>query len=144
MLSIRRIWLDMKGILRSSRQLINADLGPLGLSGAEGDILFHLFTGSNGFQQERLAEQLDIGKASISRVIDALEAKGYVERTRQQEDKRAYSVSLTRKGLLLGPEIQSVYERLYARVRSGISDGDLLQIKELLCRVAANLQSEGE
>jgi len=87
--SIRGIWLDMKGILRATRQRINAGLEPLGLSGAEGDILFHLLTGSDGIPQERLAEQLDIGKAAISRVIGALEAKGYVARTRRREDRRA-------------------------------------------------------
>ncbi len=144
MLSVRSIWLDMKGILRSTRRLINADLEPLGLSGAEGDVLFHLFTGSDGFQQEQLAEQLDIGKAAISRVINALEAKGYVARRRLQNDKRAYSVSLTDKGLPVGAEIQGIYDALFARVRSGIDDRDFRQIEALLCRVAANLQSEGE
>ena len=144
MLSVRSIWLDMKGILRSTRRLINADMEPLGLSGAEGDVLFHLFTGSDGFQQEQLAEQLDIGKAAISRVINALEAKGYVARRRLQNDKRAYSVSLTDKGLPVGAEIQGIYDALFARVRSGIDDRDFRQIEALLCRVAANLQSEGE
>ncbi len=144
MLSVRSIWLDMKGILRSTRRLINADLEPLGLSGAEGDVLFHLFTGSDGFQQEQLAEQLDIGKAAISRVINALEAKGYVARRRLQNDNRAYSVSLTDKGLPVGAEIQGIYDALFARVRSGIDDRDFRQIEALLCRVAANLQSEGE
>ena len=144
MLSIRNIWLDMKGILRLTRRLINAGLEPLGLSGAEGDVLFHLFTGSDGVQQEQLAEQLDIGKAAISRVIGALEAKGYVDRTRQPDDRRAYSVTLTPKGLTIGPEIQGVYDRLFSRARSGIDDGDFLQIEALLFHVAANLQSEGE
>ena len=83
MLSIQHIWLDMKEILRSARQKINAELEPLNLSSAEGDILFHLLTGSNNLQQEQLADRLDIGKAAVSRAVDSLEAKGYVTRTRQ-------------------------------------------------------------
>jgi predicted transcriptional regulator len=54
--------------LRSARQIINAELEPLNLSGAEGNMLFLLLTGSNNLQQEQLAEQLDIGKAAVSRV----------------------------------------------------------------------------
>jgi DNA-binding MarR family transcriptional regulator len=144
MLSIRGIWLDMKGILRETRQMINAGLEPLGLSGAEGDILFHLLTGSDGYPQERLARQLDIGKAAISRVIDALEQKGYVSRARSREDKRAYRVNLTEKGRSTGPEIRGVYERLYALVRQGIADEEFYRIESLLGRVAANLRAEGE
>ena len=144
MFTIRSIWLDMKGVLRATRQMINAGLEPLGLSGAEGDILFHLLTGSNGFQQEQLAEQLDVVKAAISRVIDTLESKGYVTRIRQKEDKRAYSVSLTDQGFSIGAEVQGVYERLYRLAREGIPDAEFLHIEALLGRVAANLQSGGK
>ncbi|CAK7013693.1 MarR family transcriptional regulator [Tissierella sp.] len=144
MLSIRNIWLDMKGILRSARQIINAELEPLNLSGAEGDILFHLLTGSNKLQQEQLAEQLDIGKAAVSRVVDSLESKGYVMRIRQHEDRRAYSVSLTDKAFLVGSDIKDIYENLYVLVREGITDEEFIHIESLLSRVAANLQFRGD
>lgn len=144
MLSIHNIWLDMKGILRSARQIINAELEPLNLSGAEGDILFHLLTGSNKLQQEQLAEQLDIGKAAVSRVVDSLESKGYVMRIRQHEDRRAYSVSLTDKAFLVGSDIKDIYENLYVLVREGITDEEFIHIESLLSRVAANLQFRGD
>ncbi|MDU5082419.1 MarR family winged helix-turn-helix transcriptional regulator [Tissierella carlieri] len=143
MLSIRNIWLDMKGILRSARQIINAELEPLNLSGAEGDILFHLLTGSNKLQQEQLAEQLDIGKAAVSRVVDSLESKGYVMRIRQHEDRRAYSVSLTDKAFSVCSDIKDIYENLYMLVREGITDEEFIHIESLLSRVAANLQFRG-
>jgi len=144
MLSIRNIWLDMKAILRASRKRINGELEPLDLSGAEGDILFHLLTGSDAFQQERLAELLDIGKAAVSRTIDALEAKGLVLRVRRVEDRRAYSICLTDRGLSIGDRVTGVYERLYALVRRGIEDEELLFVESLFSRVAANLEALGE
>lgn len=141
MLSIRTLWLDMKSVLRSTRQMINGALAPLNLSGAEGDILFHLMTGSDSFRQERLAELLDIGKAAISRTIDALESKGYVSRVRRKDDQRAYSVCLTDEGFSVGVSVVRIYERLYALVRKSISDEELEGIQSLLSRLAANLQS---
>ncbi len=142
--SIRNIWLDMKGVLRSARQIINAGLEPLNLSSAEGDILFHLLTGSNTFQQEQLAEQLDIGKAAVSRAIDSLEAKGYVMRARKREDRRAYSVFLTDQAFSVGEKIKSIYENLYASVKQGITDEEFAGIESVLLRVAANLQTLGD
>jgi DNA-binding MarR family transcriptional regulator len=144
MLSIQHIWLDMKEILRSARQKINAELEPLNLSSAEGDILFHLLTGSNNLQQEQLADRLDIGKAAVSRAVDSLEAKGYVTRTRQHRDRRAYSIALTDKATAAGADIVGIYERLYTLVKKGISDDEFNHIESLLTRVAANLQSSGD
>ncbi|NLD60586.1 MAG: MarR family transcriptional regulator [Clostridiales bacterium] len=144
MLSIRNIWLDMKAILRASRRRINEELEPLNLSGAEGDILFHLLTGNDAFRQEQLAELLDIGKAAVSRTVDALEEKGYVLRVRRAEDRRAYSICLTDRGRSLGDRVTGVYERLYALVRQGIEDEDLLRIEALFSRVAANLGAPEE
>jgi DNA-binding MarR family transcriptional regulator len=144
LLSIQNVWLEMKDILRSARQRINGELEPLGLSSAEGDILFHLLTGCNHLQQEQLADRLDIGKAAVSRAVDSLEAKGYVERIRQQKDRRAYGITLTDKTVSAGADIVGIYERLYTLVKKGISEEEFGQIEALLSRVAANLQSPGD
>jgi DNA-binding MarR family transcriptional regulator len=130
----------MKGILRSARQIINAELEALNLSSAEGDILFHLLTGSDNLAQEQLAERLDIGKAAISRAVDSLEEKGYVMRVRQQEDRRAYRVSLTEKAFSVGEDIKGIYEKFYSLVKKGISEEEIVHIEALLSRVAANLK----
>jgi DNA-binding MarR family transcriptional regulator len=121
--------------------MINAGLEPLGLSSAEGDILYLLLTGSNDLQQEQLAEQLDIGKAAVSRAVDSLVSKGYVTRIRQQQDRRAYSVSLTDKALTAGSDIKGIYDNLYALVRRGIADDEFVRIGSVLSRVEANLGS---
>lgn len=144
MTSIRDIWLEMKGILRSARQIINAELEPLNLSSAEGDILFHLLTGSNHLQQEQLAERLDIGKAAVSRAVDSLESKGYVLRAKKNEDRRAYSVTLTDQALSVGANIEGIYNKVYRLATKGIANEDFVHIESLLSRVAANLQSLGD
>ena len=142
--SISDLWMDMKRVLRSARLVINSELEPLNLSGAEGDILFHLINGCNNQQQEKLAESLDIGKAAVSRAVDSLEAKGFVMRTRHLVDKRAYCLSLTEKAYLVGADITGIYERLYSHVRSVISDEDLVNIKAILARVDLVLRSQGD
>ena len=144
MFSIRDIWLEMKAVLRSARQVLNMELEPLGISGAEGDILFHLLTGSNHIRQEQLAARLDIGKAAVSRTVDSLEAKGYLTRVRAPEDKRAHIVSLTDKAFFVGPDVLGIYDRLFAMVRNGIDDEELIHIESVLSRVAGNLEVLGD
>ena len=141
MLFIRSIWLEMKGVLRTARHILNVELEPLNLSGAEGDILFLLLTGSNGTHQEQLAEQLDIGKAAVSRVVKSLELKGYVQRSRQDKDKRAYIVLLTTKANLISDEVTGIYNRLYDFVRTGIPDEEFRRIESMLNQIGKNLQS---
>lgn len=144
MTSISDLWIDMKRVLRSTRLAINSELEPLNLSGAEGDILFHLINGCNNHQQEKLAERLDIGKAAVSRAVDSLEAKGFVIRTRDLVDKRAYCLTLTEKACSVGSDVTGIYERFYSLVSSGISDEDLYNIKVFLSRVDTILRTQGD
>ena len=141
MLLIRNIWLDTKVILRLARQFIVAELEPLNISRAEGDILFLLLTGSNDLQQEQIADLLDIGKASVSRTISSLESKGFVVRTRQDTDKRAYIISLTKRALVIGAEVTGVYDRLYLLIRKGIANEKFMSIESLLTQITDNLKS---
>lgn len=140
--SINELLLDMKRVLRSTHLIINSELAPLNLSGAEGDILFQLLNGCDNHQQEKLAESLDIGKAAVSRVVDSLEAKGFVIRTRHLVDKRACCLSLTKKAYSVGSDIIGIYERLYSLVRSGITDEDINNIKFFLSRVDSILRTQ--
>ena len=144
MLLIRKMWLDMKGVIRSARKIINAQLEPFGLTGTEGDLLFLLVTGSDNLQQEQLAEQLDIGKAVVSRAVDSLVSKGYVSRTRSNTDGRAYTINLTDKALKISKSITEVYDNLYSLARKGIADDDFINIETLLSRISKNLQHCGD
>ncbi len=54
-----------------------------------------------------LAAELYLEKSTASRVVDALERKGYLRRTRHETDARALSLRITAEG-----------ERLYARIEA--------------------------
>lgn len=61
----------------------------------------------------RLAERLDIDSALASRLVQQLESRLLVRRTRSEEDKRAIYVSLTSKG---ERQIRSVVEDVHTEV----------------------------
>jgi DNA-binding MarR family transcriptional regulator len=139
MLTIRDIWLSMKSILRSARQIVNSELEPLNLTSAEGDVLFHLLAENDGLSQEKLAARLDIGKAAISRTVHSLADKGYVKREPQPGDARAYRVTLTEMAIDASARIEFAYNAVYEIVKRGIDDSEFQRLAVLLEKVAENL-----
>jgi DNA-binding MarR family transcriptional regulator len=56
-------------------------------------------------RSQALADRLMLDKSTTTRVIDALERKGYVARSTAQDDARAVSLQVTRSG-------RSLYEKI--------------------------------
>lgn len=142
MSEIKDIWLHAHNMIRSARQIINDNLRPLNLSSAEGNILLHLLTQGQEMGQEQLVEQLDVSKPAISRAIDSLEAKGYVTRQRDPDDKRAHRVQLTDKALEIGPAVEQVYNHIYTLAIQGISQDELDFFVKLFGRISENFAHE--
>lgn len=135
----RDIWIRMSAILRSARQIVNAELKPLNLSNSEGDILFHLLSANDGISQETLADRLDIGKAAVSRTVGSLEEKGFIRRRRLPEDSRAYRVKLTPKAQKIGERIDHAYRSVYEIALTGIDESELSRFDRFLGIVHRNL-----
>jgi MarR family transcriptional regulator, transcriptional regulator for hemolysin len=142
MSEIRDIWLLAHHMLRAARQIINENLHPLDLSSAEGNILLHLLTQGREMGQEQLVEQLDVSKPAISRVLDSLEAKGFVTRHPDPADKRAHRVRLTDKALENGPEVERAYNQVYTLAMQGISPDELEYFMKLFSRISENFNNK--
>lgn len=138
MLEIRDVWLHAHNMIRSGRRMINENLSPLNLSSAEGNILVHLLTHGREMGQEQLVNQLDVSKPAISRALASLEKKGFVVRQRDPRDRRAYRIQLTDKAFEIGPEIEQIYNDVFALAMKGISQDELEYFMELFGRISEN------
>ncbi|GEM_PF-1358681 len=91
-----------------------------------------------GINQSILADMLGITRAGVVKVIDSLQAAGYVRRQPIPEDRRSYSLEVTEKGyselrhlnLLLRKHEKQIATKLTARERK--------QLMALLEKVAAD------
>ena len=142
MSEIRDIWLHAHNMIRSGRQIINKNLQPLGISSAEGNILLHLLTQSQEMSQEQLVDQLDVSKPAISRAVAALEAKGYIARQRDPDDKRAYRIQLTHKAQEIGTAIEQAYNQVFTLAMQGISQEELDNFMKLFGRISENFAQD--
>jgi DNA-binding MarR family transcriptional regulator len=89
-----------------------------------------------------IAERARISQATVSALIDRLEARGLVERARGQTDRRQIWISLTPSGratLLSAPDaLQSLFADKFGR----LEDWEQAMILAALERVAALLNAE--
>lgn len=138
MAEIRDIWLHAHNMIRSARQRINTALRPLNLSSAEGNILLHLLLQDQPMGQEQLAGQLDISKPAVSRALDSLEAKGFVIRQQDPQDRRMHRIYLTGMAREVGPSIEQAYNQLYTLAMQGISAEELENFVSLFGRISEN------
>lgn len=73
-----------------------------------------LVDGAGTASQRALGEQLGLNRTSISLLVDALEKKGWLERTRDDKDRRAYAVRISDAG-----------RRQLAVLRRALDEGEL-------------------
>jgi len=73
-------------------------MAPFGIDGRELAVLTVLSAGAPLSQQEA-ADQLRVDRTTMVSLVDALEAKGLVERRRSADDRRKNIIELTETGL---------------------------------------------
>ena len=70
-----------------------------------------------GMLQRELSEQLFIARPTATRALDGLEAKGYIERRRTEEDGREVSILPTAKALAIKAELNGASGAVTARLK---------------------------
>jgi MarR family transcriptional regulator, transcriptional regulator for hemolysin len=84
----------LNDVARLLRVTYDRRVKSLGLTRSQWWVLTHLFR-AGGVTQSELAEMLEIEKPTLGRLLDRLEAKGWVRREHDERDRRAWRVHLT-------------------------------------------------
>lgn len=137
----------LNDVARLLRTAYDRRIKALGLTRAQWWVLTHLFRG-DGVSQTELAETLEIEKPTLGRLLDRLEAKGWVRREHDARDRRVWRVHLTdevepalRTMRAIAAELRrDALARMSAAERERFVD-TLLAIKANLLRIQADTQS---
>ena len=84
----------LNDVARLMRITFDRRVKALGLTRSQWWVLNHLFR-NNGTTQSELAYILEIEKATLGRLLDRMEAKGWIRRQEHSTDRRAKCVFLT-------------------------------------------------
>src|SRR5437588_6804498 len=87
--------LEIAETARLIRREANKRAAVLGSTKAQWRVLARLRNAGDGVRQIELAEALDVEPITLCRMIDRLEESGFVERRRDDHDRRAWRIHLT-------------------------------------------------
>jgi len=90
--------------------------------------------------QSMLAEMTYKDKPAVTRMLDRLLARGLVKKLASKEDRRAFQVSLTRKGESVRARIVPLCVDMLENSCRGIKREDLLTTVATLKKIAAQVQ----
>jgi len=85
-----------------------------------------------------LARETMSDTGSMTRILDRLEEKGFVQRTRSHADRRVVQVALTPKGVLLADRMTEVAVNALNHHLRGFDVDEVGQFKDFLRRMIAN------
>jgi DNA-binding MarR family transcriptional regulator len=89
-----------------------------------------------------LAARCGITEKTITGVIDRLEREGYVQRERDQHDRRVIRVRLSRKGAVIHGQLQSRFLQRLSRFLEMIEPVDRSQLLRIIERLVARVESD--
>lgn len=116
---------------------IDRGLAPFDMTHAQLGIFLKLLHGQANTAAD-LARELVTDTGAMTRMLDRLEEKGFVQRTRSSADRRVIEVALTSKGKELADQMSQVAIDALNHHLRGFSAIEVSQFKDFLRRMIAN------
>jgi DNA-binding MarR family transcriptional regulator len=106
-------------------------------------VLRRLWTGE-GMNAQHLAREAHLDAATMTGVLDRLEAKNLVRRVRHESDRRAVRVVLTEEGRALETPLMAIVKKVNDHALIGFEPEEREQLFAMLERVERNLETINE
>jgi DNA-binding MarR family transcriptional regulator len=85
-----------------------------------------------------MAERLTMSRGAISKIVDKLQAKGWIRSRIKPEDNRVQLLSLTRAGLRAVPELADIADRNDQKFFACLDGEERAVLRQLLSKVAGH------
>jgi DNA-binding MarR family transcriptional regulator len=122
-------------------ELTSTALAPYGIDGREFAVLLSL-EAEAPLSQREAARRLRIDRTTMVALLDGLEAKGVVERSTNEQDRRKNVVTLSPKGRDIRRRATRTVDALERRFLSPLSDDDVNRFRKALRRLALPNEKE--
>ncbi|CDX46400.1 Transcriptional regulator, MarR family [Mesorhizobium sp. ORS 3359] len=109
-----------------------------GLTRAQWQVLAYLSV-HEGIYQNRLADLIEIMPITLARLLDKMEARGFVERRPDPTDRRAWLLYLTPQARPLIEVMRSNGRKTRDEAFAGLSADAQQQLLQTLCLIKSNL-----
>lgn len=128
-------------VLRLTRTEFRRQATGLRLTPALSRLLFYVDQ-RPGCSQAELAGYLDLASATVGRMIDRLEAGGFLRRLPDATDRRTFRIHLDAAAGPLIERMHATLDRTLAKMLAGVSAAEQAALRATLERMRANLAGE--
>ncbi len=104
-------------------------------------VLRALSTGEHRTQAD-LAAAIGVRQPTLTHHLDALERAGLVRREREDANRRVQRVTVTEAGAHLFLRLRRAAASFDGRLRAGLDDGDVAELRRLLGQLAENARPD--
>jgi len=132
---------SIKKLHLATRQLLDQTLAPCGLSQAQAEIIYYLLQ-ENGQTQANLGRKLKVAAPTVTKMIDGLIEKGFVERKDDSGDARRKQIVLTQHGSEFRKEITRAQQKTEATLREGFTTEEVMLLQSYIKRMYQNVSSK--
>ena len=102
-------------------------------------MLIDLLWNQGEMTQQQLADQLQKDKNSVTKLVDAIERKGFVVRQQNLHDRRSNTLVLTEKANLLKPGAKQKGISILDQMLEGLSEEELRSFLVTLAKLNRNM-----
>jgi DNA-binding MarR family transcriptional regulator len=124
---------------RAFARAISIELQPFEISSGQCSVLRVLWE-TEGLSQVELADQMRIEKASLTGMLDVMEKRGLISRTRNVEDRRKVNIHLTPRARALKDKLLPYRGKINRKATRGMTPEEVETLRSLLVQVIQNLE----
>lgn len=136
----RRFGFVLHDVSRLLRKRFDRLAQRLGLTRAQWVAIAHLYR-RQGVNQAALAELLEVEQITVGRLVDRLEAAGWVERRPDPDDRRAKCLYLTEKVYPMLTQMRALADEVQSEALRGVAPEQHELLIDTLLTVKRNLLS---
>jgi DNA-binding MarR family transcriptional regulator len=128
-------------LYRYTQSYLKKNLEPFHVGAGQLPILLSLFQ-KEYVRQVDLATRLQLDKTSLARTISKLESNGYLQRNRDDQDNRAYNISLTHKARKFKDKLVPILKSWTRILMRDFTQAEQDQFIAFLRKAAQNAENE--
>ncbi len=130
-----RLFLLLQAVAAAQMEAASQLLKSHGLTSPQFNVLRILRGASHPLSCTEVGQRMWTRDSDITRLLDRLEKRGWIERCRSSEDRRAVSVGITAAGSELLSSLDRPVELLHQRQFEALSAGEKRALAGLLARL---------
>lgn len=128
----RCLYFNVNALARAVNRLWDQAFKEFGLSAAHAYLL-RLVLAEPGVSQKTLAEELRLDKSTITRFVDALQAKSLLQRSKTgTEDSRELRIVPTARARRLHAALEARGDALYSDISARLGEAEIKRLVKLL------------